>query len=89
MLSLPKLLALGGVVWLVFFIFRKMDSRRRSMMDSNNPASGPNSGPNAGNNNGSNGPSAAPESLDLEECSICGAWVAGKPCDREQCPYRT
>ena len=26
--------------------------------------------------------------LDLEECKICRAWVAGEACEREACPYR-
>ena len=26
--------------------------------------------------------------LDLEECRVCRAWVAGEACEREACPYR-
>ena len=26
-------------------------------------------------------------SVDLQECTICGAWVSGETCDRVNCPY--
>lgn len=78
MLSLPKILALAGVVWLVFYLFRKMDSRRHLNDRANKPDS----------NEGKKG-GAAPDSLDLEECRECGAWVSGQACDRAECPYRS
>ncbi len=27
--------------------------------------------------------------LDLEECGVCRAWVAGEACGRAACPYQT
>ena len=30
---------------------------------------------------------ADPTSVDLVECDICGAWVAGDRCERDNCPY--
>ena len=27
--------------------------------------------------------------LDLEECGVCRAWVAGEACGRDACPYQT
>ena len=28
-----------------------------------------------------------PTSVDLVECDICGAWVTGDRCERDNCPY--
>ena len=32
-------------------------------------------------------PTVDPTSVDLIECDICGAWVAGDRCERDNCPY--
>ena len=32
-------------------------------------------------------PTVDPTSVDLIECDICGAWVAGDRCERNNCPY--
>lgn len=87
MLSLPKIIALAGVVWLVFYLFRMMDSRRRNMNDAprQNPRQNPHD--NDAENRASGTP--PPDSLDLEECVQCGAWVTGRACDRAECPYRS
>jgi hypothetical protein len=38
---------------------------------------------------GNGGQSAADDnpSVDLRECEICVAWVSGKNCGRQNCPY--
>jgi hypothetical protein len=83
MLSLPKLLALGGIIWGVFYLFRMIERNR------NNAVKDATLNPNndVGNGGPDDAPKDKPSSLDLEECKLCGAWVAGQPCDRDDCPY--
>lgn len=71
--SLPKILALIGVVGAVWYGFRLLEAHRKSESgdDTHDPAASKKTG----------GP------LDLEECSICRAWVAGEACERDACPY--
>ena len=72
--SLPKLLALGAVIWAVWMGFRLIERRGK----------GQDGGPDqAGHDRKSSN-----RALDLEECTVCRAWVAGEACDREACPYR-
>ena len=81
-LSLPKLLGLFAVIWLVWSAFRFFEARRKS-------------GFNHSINNGegkSAGDAGAPDnetyntSVDLQECDLCGAWFSGETCERENCP---
>ena len=72
--SLPKLLALAAVLWAVWMGFRLLE--RRGGSSKGNPPD--TSGDRTGNG-----------ALDLEECAVCRAWVAGEPCERESCPYRS
>lgn len=71
--SLPKLLALGAVIWAVWMGFRLIERR----------GTGQKGGPDQAGHDGAK-PNRA---LDLEECRVCRAWVAGEACDREACPY--
>jgi len=74
-LSLPKLIGLAAVVWLVWMAFRFFEARQRAAADAANQPKD------------DDGKAAEPPSLDLEECDVCGAWVSGTPCERKNCPY--
>ncbi|MDA9930039.1 hypothetical protein N9E91_02225 [Alphaproteobacteria bacterium] len=78
--SLPKLLALAAIIWVVWKGFRLLERRNHS----NNPPADSNNDP-AQNNDGQKKEHRA---LDLEECRVCRAWVSGESCEREACPYR-
>ena len=78
-LSLPKILGLFALIWLVWMAFRFIEARQKNhanqTFDKNSDAAG-----------------AAKKdqneaSVDLQECTICGAWVSGETCDWENCPY--
>jgi len=72
--SLPKLVALAAVIWAVWMGFRLIERRGKGSDGRADQA-------------GDDG-KASNRALDLEECRICRAWVAGEPCEREACPYR-
>ena len=78
-LSLPKILGLFALIWLVWMAFRFIEARQKNhadqTLDKNSDAA-----------------AAAKKdqneaSVDLQECTICGAWFSGETCDRENCPY--
>ena len=81
-LSLPKLLGLLAVIWLVWTAFRFFETRQKSgskdFMDNGESKS--------------TGEAEAPDSetyetsVDLQECDLCGAWFSGETCERENCP---
>ena len=78
-LSLPKILGLIAVIWLVWMTFQVIDARQKNRADQPLDKNG-------------DAPGAAKKdrndaSIDLQECTICGAWVTGETCDRENCPY--
>ena len=75
--SLPKILALIGVIGAVWYGFRLLEAHRKSRDD----AAGDSAGKDAGSTQKKSGP------LDLEECRVCHAWVAGEACTREACTY--
>ena len=77
--SLPKILGLFALIWLVWMAFRFIEARQKNhadqTLDKNSDAAG-----------------AAKKDqnealVDLQECTICGAWVSGETCDRENCLY--
>ena len=81
-LSLPKLLGLFAFIWLVWTVFRFFEARQKNVA-------------NQYADNGkskSSGEARAPEnqtytnSVDLQECDLCGAWFSGENCERENCP---
>lgn len=78
--SLPKLMALAGVIWAVWTGFRMLEKHRNQ------------SGKQGGGDQQDGGTKQAEgkshRALDLEECTVCRAWVAGEACDRDACPYR-
>jgi len=80
--SLPKLIALAAVLWVVWTLFR-MFERRKDV--ARQPADDQQSGGPSGATGSSDENKAG--SLDLEECSVCRAWVAGTACNRSDCPY--
>ena len=75
--SLPKLIALAGVLWAVWTGFRMLEKHRKQSGD----------GTDEEGQKRTQGKSH--KALDLEECSVCSAWVAGEACDRDLCPYRS
>ena len=84
--SLPKLLGLIAIIWVVWTVFRIYETRQaairaqrakdgdRSRRDTTHEAAGSDR-------------SDPDLSVDLRECKICGAWVNGENCGRENCPY--
>ena len=81
--SLPKLLGLFAVIWLVWTAFRFYEARLKNRTDhSLNDGGGKSSG---GARSAKNTENA--NSVDLQECDICGAWVIGETCERETCPF--
>ena len=78
-LSLPKILGLFALIWLVWMAFRFIEARQKNLadqpLDKNEDAAG------AAKKDQNDA------SVDLQECIICGAWVSGETCDRENCPY--
>ena len=81
-LSLPKLLGLLAVIWLVWIAFRFFEARHKNSLNQFVDDS----------ESKSNGEAGAPDnetyetSVDLQECDLCGAWFSGETCDRENCP---
>ena len=67
--SLPKILALVAVIGAVWYGFRLLEANRKSSSDIENDPE-------------EDGEKQR-DSLDLEECSSCGAWVVNP----ESCPY--
>lgn len=78
-LSLPKILGLFALIWLVWMAFRFIEARQKNLadqpLDKNSDAAG------AAKKDQNDA------SVDLQECTICGAWVSGETCDRGNCPY--
>ena len=78
-LSLPKILGLFALIWLVWMAFRFIEARQKNRvdqpLDKNSDAAG------AAKKDQNDA------SVDLQECTICGAWVSGETCDRINCPY--
>ena len=80
--SLPKLLGLFAVIWLVWAAFRFFEARQKNFA----------SQPIDDNESKSSGEAGATEnekytaSVDLKECDLCGAWFSGETCERENCP---
>ena len=78
-ISLPKILGLFALIWLVWMAFRFIEARQKNgadqPLDKNEDAAG------------AAKKAQSDASVDLLECTICGAWVSGETCDRENCPY--
>ena len=77
--SLPKLLGLFAVVWLVWAAFQFFEERRKKRNNLSSDDVGAGTEP-ADNNERT-------KSVDLQECDVCGAWVIGDKCERETCPF--
>ena len=82
--SLPKLLALGAVIWAVWMGFRVLE--RRGGKNGQIPRGDDQTSD--GSSDGSSGRPGGHRALDLEECRVCRAWVAAEACERDACPYR-
>jgi len=70
--SLPKIIGLVSVIWLVIVIFRFFESRKRPVAN--------HEGEDPSRNSEMENEEKSPV-LDLEECSICGKWHPPGPCD--------
>ena len=77
--SLPKILGLFALIWLVWMAFRFIEARQKNLADQ--PLDKNDNAAEAAKKDQSDA------SVDLQECTICGAWVSGETCDRENCPY--
>ena len=78
-LSLPKILGLFALIWLVWMAFQFIEARQKNRADQPLDKNG--------NTAGAAKKDPNDASVDLQECTICGAWVSGETCDRENCPY--
>jgi hypothetical protein len=78
-LSLPKILGLFALIWLVWMTFRFFEARQKNLADQPLDKNGDAAGAAKKDQNDA--------SVDLQECTICGAWVSGETCDWENCPY--
>ena len=78
-LSLPKILGLFALIWLVWMAFRFIEARQKNRADQ--PLDKKCDGARATKRDQNDA------SVDLQECKICGAWVSGETCDRENCPH--
>ena len=78
-LSLPKILSLFALIWLVWMAFRFIEARQKNRADQPLDKNGDAAGVAKKDQNDA--------SVDLQECTICGAWVSGETCDWENCPY--
>lgn len=73
--SLPKLIALGLILWTVWKVFRMIERRKEVARDQSDDTITPKSP-----EQGKASARKKNESLDLEECLECGSWVI-PPCD--------
>ena len=78
-LSLPKILGLFALIWLAWMAFRFIEARQKNCADQPLDKNGDAAGAAKKDQNDA--------SVDLQECTICGAWVSGETCDEENCPY--
>ena len=75
--SLPKIIALCLILWAVWRLFRAFDARKAINAEKTNQP----------DNDKTQQGKAKRDSIDLEECTICKAWVARENCGRDDCPY--
>ena len=84
--SIPKLLGLIAIIWLVWTVFRIYETRQaaiRAQQNKDDDVSRHDAPQGAAEREKHD----ADHSVDLRECKICSAWVSGKHCGRETCPY--
>ncbi|MEL0023515.1 MAG: hypothetical protein VW934_04610 [Alphaproteobacteria bacterium] len=87
--SLPKLIALAAILWGVWTIFRMIERRKDvANHNSDNARNRRDGDANSGADTGNGSANSKSGSFDLEECNVCGAWVAGTACGKENCPYQ-
>ena len=84
--SLPKLLGLIAIIWVVWTVFRIYEARKAAIRAQQTKDGGESHHYGADDAAGRDR-SGADHSVDLRECKICGAWVCGENCGRENCPY--
>ena len=82
--SLPKLLGLFAVIWLVWMVFRFFEARQKDYA-SKFSENGENKSSGRAEADKSD---ARSTSVDLQECNLCGTWVSGETCKRENCPFQ-
>ena len=78
-LSLPKILGLFALIWLVWMAFRFIEAQQKNRADQPLDKNGDAAGVAKKDQDDA--------SVDLQECTICGAWVSGDTCYRENCPH--
>ena len=84
--SLPKLLGLIAVIWVVWTVFRIYEARQAAIRAQQTKDDGELRHNRPNDATGRDRPEAD-HSVDLRECKICGAWVCGENCGRENCPH--
>ena len=84
--SLPKLLGLIAIIWVVWTVFRIYETRQAAIR-AQQAKDADGSGDDAPHGAAGRDRSDADHSVDFCECKICGAWVSGENCGRENCPY--
>lgn len=78
MFSGPKLLLLGVVLWLVWFVFRLIERRNRALNTDQEEAA-----------QQKTEEKKTDSFVELKECEGCGAYVATAGCDNPDCPVNS
>ena len=81
MFSVPKLLLLGAVLWLVWFAFRLIERRNRARK-ADQDETGQTGQQERGRKRGDS-------FVELTECKGCGAYVTAAGCDNADCPVNS
>ena len=84
--SLPKLIGLIAIIWVIWTVFRIYETRQAAIR-AHQTKDGDESRHDAPHDRARRDRPNADHSVDLRECKLCGAWVSGEDCGRENCPY--
>ena len=84
--SLPKLLGLIAIIWVVWAVFRIYETRQAAVR-AQRTKDVDEARHDAPHGKAGRDRSDTDHSVDLRECKICGMWVNGENCGRENCPY--
>ena len=80
--SLPKLLGLIAVIWVVWTGFRIYESRKAELSGKDDQRNKPGA---SGNGGAAQESFDANNSVELRECKICGTFYSGDDCGQENC----
>ncbi len=84
MLSPSKLIALILIIWCVWMLFRWSDHRKKQAA---NRSQAQNQQAHTSRQNNTEQPHDS--SVEMRECTQCGAFVSAQGCDKQNCPVRS